>query len=608
MRKTRVPWPLRGAGIGLAVAAAVWLAPGGLFRSLERATFDQRMVLRQGPLPADPPMRLVAVDDASAEQHPRWLAEREDLARVIGFVADSGARLILLDVSLVTPATGDRSLAAALARAGHVVGPVFQRPDGLSGLQGMVPVLAEALAGQGLVEFPLDDDGVLRRAALHPLADGPPLLPLTAALRWEGAEVASVHQQAGVLAWGSHRVPLLADGTVAIPFRAGPGAVPAVSYREVLAAASGDSERLDAATARALFQDRLVLLGSTSRREKDRYQVPVSRAKGGGTVRLMPGVEIHAQLFSALLRDDFLVPAGPLPNLALLAAACVASALAGLRLVGWRAAAAAGALLLLVASGLVAVFLRSALVMEMARPMVGILVAFGAGMAVRVVQTRRLLREFVPVGGEFADEGGLPAGFEGEREVSVLFYDIEEYTRYCFENKDSPRTVLAMLQEMHRRTNPALSGYGGEVMDYQGDNAMVVFGLARSVPHPERGAVRSAFGLLKALRDLRREQGQAYLPVGVGIATGVVAVGVVGTEARRQVVSIGSTVNLAARLVGVSKKNDHAVAVCAETQRRLADLCEFREMEDHLKGFDEMKVYVVSSVRPEAFDEMAGIQ
>lgn len=161
---------------------------------------------------------------------------------------------------------------------------------------------------------------------------------------------------------------------------------------------------------------------------------------------------------------------------------------------------------------------------------------------------------------------GLKVGSE-ERVLSILFSDIRGYTDLS-ESLD-PVTVTEMLNTYHGAMGEVFDRYGGVVFDYQGDAQMVVFGLVpSSQPNHAAAACRAAAGMVLRLEKLRREwqaQGRPVFETGIGICTGPVAIGILGSAQRKQYAAIGDATNTAARMQGKSKELDSPVLITQST-------------------------------------------
>jgi class 3 adenylate cyclase len=133
-----------------------------------------------------------------------------------------------------------------------------------------------------------------------------------------------------------------------------------------------------------------------------------------------------------------------------------------------------------------------------------------------------------------------------EREVSVLFADLQDFT--AFSERHTPAEVLALLNDYWAKTVPVVLGeHGGMIERFAGDAIMVVFNAAADQPDHALRAARAGLDLQDAAREVAA--GQPGRPrFRVGINTGPAIVGNVGTAEQRSFTAIGDTTNLASRL------------------------------------------------------------
>ncbi len=154
------------------------------------------------------------------------------------------------------------------------------------------------------------------------------------------------------------------------------------------------------------------------------------------------------------------------------------------------------------------------------------------------------------------DAGGPVAG--ESREVTVLFVDLRGYTRYS--EGHTPEEVVRMLNRFFRIVVAVVNREGGWVNKFEGDAALCLFGAPQDQPDHADRALRAAAALPRELA-LDRE----VLSAGIGVASGEVLAGFVGTPERFEYTVIGDVVNLAARLCDQAKDTSSGVLASVST-------------------------------------------
>ncbi|MEJ2587150.1 MAG: adenylate/guanylate cyclase domain-containing protein [Deltaproteobacteria bacterium] len=168
-------------------------------------------------------------------------------------------------------------------------------------------------------------------------------------------------------------------------------------------------------------------------------------------------------------------------------------------------------------------------------------------------------------------EGTL--SLEGEvREVTILFCDLRGYTTFV-EGRD-PKDVVRFLNDYFTEMERAVKNNEGIILQYIGDEIEAVFGAPMDLPeHPDR-AVMAALDMRARLKDLnrkRRDEGKDPIYHGIGIHTGTVLAGSVGSPERLTYAMVGDTVNSASRIQDLNKTYDTDILVSESTKNRLQD-------------------------------------
>lgn len=166
---------------------------------------------------------------------------------------------------------------------------------------------------------------------------------------------------------------------------------------------------------------------------------------------------------------------------------------------------------------------------------------------------------------DIADITKLSEKATKKMQLSILFADIRSFTSIT-ENM-APTDVFHELNEFLSYMEPAISSHRGVIDKYIGDAIMAIF------TEPAE-AVSAGRGMLKQLDEynaLRSGADRAPLKIGIGIHTGVVSVGTVGTDIRKSTTVLGDTVNLASRIEQLTKKVEHPLLFSEETAEHMPD-------------------------------------
>jgi adenylate cyclase len=523
----------------------------GALDRLELDSVDARFALRGETNPGDDVV-IVDIDAATfqALDEP-WPIPRSLHARVIDRVRRAGASVIAYDVQFTerTDVSEDNALIAAVGRARDriVLGTTEVTEAGETAVLGGEPTLRKLGAVAGSMLFPVDADGANRRLVYE-------------VERLKTMAVASAELPTGEPV---SRDRLDGDGEW-IDFRGPPGTVPTVSFSDVLRG------RVPA----EFFRGRAVVVGTSAPTLQDVH--PTATTDG----ELMSGAEIHANAISTVRRGLPLHGVADWIEIAMVVLIGLAPALAGWRF-GLRASLAYVALT--AAAWAIASYLlfRAGIVLPVVYPLVALLLttvgALGLWLATSELeraQTRAAFARFVPssvAAKAIAASDDERLGVES-RESTVVFVDLRGFTPWA--EAQSARRVMEALNRYTSEVTEAVERHGGTMVSLRGDGILAVFGAPERQPRHADQALAAVCEIagprLEALNAWVRDQqlGSGF-SIGIGVSTGPVMSGNVGSPGRMEYTIIGDAANTACRLEEMTKDMPYSVLISGSTRREL---------------------------------------
>jgi adenylate cyclase len=544
------------------IATALGADAANVLRRADLSTVNMRFDVR-GERPA-PELVVVAIEDRTLTAADSiWPLDRRWHARVIRQLTKAGAKVIAYDVQF-TSQSGDVGADNALILATRAAAPriVMATTEvergGRTQIFGGGPGLEFSRAVPSNSNYSNDADGRIRRMA------------------FELQDLETFPMAAARLAVG-RRIETPPGATAWIDYPGPPGTIRQISFRDV------ERGRFDPAAVRG----KVVVVGATAPSLQDRHATSTSHNQ------LMAGPEIQAAATLTAMRG-FPLRSGPGWVDVLLAVLLGAiTPLAALRMrVAFAAllgVAAVGALLV----GAQLAFDEGTIVTvvyAVAAAVAGLL-ATGAIHTVTVAferaHTREAFARFVPesvVDEVLRSADGLRLGGV-QREGTVMFSDLRGFT--SFAETLEPAQVIDALNRYLTEMSEAILDSGGTLVAYMGDGIMAVFGAPLQQPdHADRAlaAARDMLARLERFNQWLRDQDlHDGFKMGIGLNTGPVMSGHVGSERRLEYTALGDTTNTAARLEGMTKGTPYQLYLADSTRAALRqpadDLVEVGEFE-----------------------------
>ena len=312
-----------------------------------------------------------------------------------------------------------------------------------------------------------------------------------------------------------------------------------------------------------------------------------------------PGVEIHANLIAGML--DGTIKARPAyvlgAEVTMLAFGGILLAFVLPFLSPLRATLVTVAALVAYSVVNVAMWQTAHLVLPLASSLLVVLAMFGLNMSYGYFVESRSKRQFTELFGQYVppelvDQMARDPGrysMEGKSEVlSVLFSDIRGFTSIA--EGLNPRELSQLLNEYLTAMSNVISEHRGTLDKYIGDAIMAFWGAPVAEPDHATQAVKAAMAMQEQLEPLNatfKARGWPELAIGVGINTGPMRVGDMGSKRRKAYTVLGDAVNLASRLEGLTKHYGTAIIVGEATRKAVSGIV-FRELDRvRVKGKDE---------------------
>jgi len=617
--------PSKTAALGLLTLVStligLTLAQLGLLRTLELKTLDLRFRLLGDQEVASPGIVLIAIDDASLKTlEPlvgRWPWPRDVHAVLLQYLERAGASLVVFDLLFTERDAqfpqGDTEFGHATAGSGNVLHSLYlgnqdtgATDAGLLGahsipMQGdfdsfadaQFPIsdIADPAEALGHVTATLDADGPWRRYLLLAGHEGRlvPSLALSAALAAKNRPLEDIAVAERRVDLANQSVPLDSDWRLPIWFNGGPGTYEKYSYGQVFVSELQIREGQEPGLATEVFKDKIVIVGISAAGLHDLFTTPYSGGadESGAGLGKMYGFEIHAHVLDDLLHGRFLRQSSGW----LVILAVIAMAFAGVWLTLFTSLPIASiGLVVLPLAWLAKVHLSFGSQLQL--PVVPVVLSWASALALGFVyqywiesaekrKVKRIFSRYVSpdVYSELLENPSAADLGGSRREMSVLFSDLRGFT--TFSEGRAPEEVIEQLNEYFAAMVEVVFVHRGTVDKFVGDMIMALFGAPLEDPDHADNAVRCALAMQGRLAELNavwRQQGRPELASGIGINSGEMVAGNLGSEKIQSYTVIGDNVNLGARIESLCKEYSAEILISEFTESRLSSDYAAREL------------------------------
>lgn len=468
-------------------------------------------------------------------------------------------------------------LSAAVLRAPDAV-TVDQALFSAGAVVGNIPVLARSAPGSGFINVGADRDGIVRRAPLVMAWEGRiyPSLALAAVLKALGADTAVLRLTSGgveSLRVAGRTIPLDSRGRMLLHYRGPRQTIPTFSVLDVLQDRLGPDA----------LNGRIVFLGTSAAGLMDIRSTPLDP--------FYPGVEAQATAADTVISGDFLRRPDWAPGLELIL-------VLGMGLVSTLLLVRLGGLWPLLPLAVLAsstwfgaqhALGAKGLYLSPLMPLVALAGNFGLLSFLKFWSEEREKRK---IRGSFEhylspeviervvkDPNLLKLGGE-KKDMTVFFTDIRNFT--TLSEKLEPQELVAFMNEFHSAMTGIILEQGGTVDKYIGDAIMAFFGAPVDQPRHALLGCRTALLMMESLYECRKNwcfPGFSRIEIGVGISSGEMVVGNMGSVRRMSYTVMGDQVNLASRLEGLTKLYGVKILISRFTYERVREEIVCREID-----------------------------
>jgi len=564
---------------------------------------------------------IVGVDERSAQRlrasyGPVASWPRSLYARAIQAIQGASPRLVGLAVLFDDPRAGDDELATALRHANVITPVVAQGARGFDPNPGVAqeferfvrptPAVRDAGLDEGIVNVTAARDGVVRALPLM-LRVGQEQIPsfaLVVVARYTRRDRVIDEPPAGGMLFAAGRaIPIAERDSMLINFLGPPSSPGGEGPVRIIPLV----DVLDGAFDPGWVRDKIALVGFTTP-GVDEHPTPTT------SDRRMWGVEILGSAIETVLHQRFLVPARRPAVVALIVAlALVAGLLASRGRPLWMGLIVLVVLVLYVIAA--SILLEAGIILDLVLPTAALLLSFAVALVDRVVFEQAEQRRIREAMGRYlspsvsrwvlADPRRLRLGGE-LREMTVLFSDLRNFTTHA--HALAPETLVGLLNDHMTEMTAIVFRHDGVLAHYAGDGLEAFWNAPMTQPDHARRACEAALEMIAALEALRREfaaRGWERLDMGIGINTGSMIVGNLGSRDRLAYTAVGDPVNVASRIEGLSKEYGVHVVIGEATRHAAGDAFEYRFLDlVAVKGRGEpLQVYelvgVAGNVPPE---------
>lgn len=621
MHKKKILW---GTVLSVSVAIVTTiLYLSGFFSRLEWLTYDQRMSFFRTHKDGHPDVAIVLIDEASLKAMNqlvgRWPWPRSVFGDLLEFLSIGGAKAVAFDILFTENERGyglpagkispsDQRLVDATADSGFAIHAfqilndeedeinknILNKPlpsefverfslnkivkldfTRQSANNYYIPIesIYKATKGVGVVEFAPDEDGKYRRTRLFRSYHEEIFPVLSMAPLVNVLKPKKITSQGKTLYVDDIAIPVDKNGAYLVNMY---GRFNTYSISGILASIqkirAGEIENLVVNPDE--FKNKIIFVGASAVGVEDLKATPLSSKT--------PGVMLHTSIVSNILFKDFLQVSSPVTTIIIIFLLAVITGVGILHLNRIYLQILLPVVIIIIYSSWVFLQFKNNTVSDLVSPLITVALSWlSAFMYLSFTEgkdkkkVRKMLSQYVSsaVLVEVVDkyEDYLKANVGSRENLTIMFSDIRGFTNMSEVLK--PEEVVGILNQFLSAMVDVIFKYNGTLDKFIGDAILAFWGAPVRTETHAISAVDAAVNMTRELQKLNgifNEKGLPHLDIGVGLNTGEVILGNIGSEKKLDYTVIGDNVNLASRLEGLSKAYKSRVLLAESTYNKLS--------------------------------------
>lgn len=599
----------------------LYLFPPKTLISFDNKVRDSFFAIR-GELPKSDSVVIVDIDEKALKQLGQWPWSRDIFAELISKIKDAKAKVIGLDIVFAEEdrtsphklksyssdssqklANYDEMLANSFASTSVVGGYVFTEEisdstavpiipakfipkdrniTNSSEYEGVViniPILQNALSSSGFFNNNPDEGGMIRNMPLVISYKGvtyPSLALEMVRFNSNHKRVAVYSSDMGIesIAFGDYKIPTDHKGELTVNFRGAKGHFKYISIADIMDGSFNPDD----------IKDKFVLIGTSAMGLVDLRATIFDE--------VMPEVEIHANVIDNILQGDFLKKPShqDIYNILIIVLIITLSMVIFSIITSWTIIPVAITLFYLFFEIFYYILFEYGIVLNLLLPLIALWATLFTSISVDYIISSRQREEAKRMLGKKVSPAVMDYLLEHsaeemvisrEVESTIFFSDIRSFTQIS-ESIGSPDRLIKMLNQYMTPMVDCIMEYNGTIDKFIGDAIMAYWNAPLEIKNHADKAIQSAINQIEMLEEINRDIEEEYgvkLEIGIGLHTGKVTAGDMGSEGRSDYTVIGDNVNLASRLEGLTKQYGADILISSATYTHLKDVYHIRPID-----------------------------